>query len=813
MIDDAEEDIRPSHFRYVRRNDAVSSAASVVPVQPHVGEAPEFSSRIQDLSPYAWTTFGILGVMVVVYLISLLVRSHNSNRTWLDGWVVCAIEVAASLMCIVRGLDKNSGRIAPLALGVGLLSWSLGDVFLTIESLGGKTPSVPSLADVFYIGFYPLAYVATVQLLRTALGRLSRPNWLDGVVAGFGAAAICAAFAFHSVLHAAGGSVATAATNLAYPIGDLLLLSLVIGGTVLLAGRSTWPWFLLAAGISLNVIGDTANLFSSSTIFASKLGSDFNAVAWPASILLMSMSVWLKPRTLDPLRAQRVAGVALPSAAAIGGLAILLIGYVHTVTWVALWLATATLLAAGLRLTLSARDLRILTEERHRQAQTDELTGLGNRRYLFHVLETFFADYANPWTTSRNLAFLFIDLNRFKEINDSFGHPAGDELLRQLGPRLNRVVPATGSVFRLGGDELAVVLVDADEAAAGAAAEEILKAICEPFVLQKMKASVGASIGIALAPSDAAEAIGLTWCADTAMYRAKLGRIPYVFYDQEIDGGEQKLNLAEELRIAVDEGNFVLHYQPQLNLRTGEILAVEALIRWPHDTLGLIPPLKFLPLAEDAGLMQELTHWVLSEALAQCATWRDSGRNLTMSVNITTTNLLEEGFSELVTQLLLQHNLPGSALIIEITETSIITDFARSKAVIESLKEMGIVVSIDDFGAGFTSLAYLSSLAVGELKLDREFITGLGGEGKERDLELVRATIQLGHDMELRVVAEGIEDVATLDLLSELGCDVAQGYYISRPMPAHKLSFQQESLSARAGVTTDEIASSYISTS
>jgi EAL domain-containing protein (putative c-di-GMP-specific phosphodiesterase class I) len=184
-----------------------------------------------------------------------------------------------------------------------------------------------------------------------------------------------------------------------------------------------------------------------------------------------------------------------------------------------------------------------------------------------------------------------------------------------------------------------------------------------------------------------------------------------------------------------------------------------------------------------------------------------------MSVNITTTNLLEEGFSELVTQLLLQHNLPGSALIIEITETSIITDFARSKAVIESLKEMGIVVSIDDFGAGFTSLAYLSSLAVGELKLDREFITGLGGEGKERDLELVRATIQLGHDMELRVVAEGIEDVATLDLLSELGCDVAQGYYISRPMPAHKLSFQQESLSAPAGVTTDEIASSYISTS
>ena len=794
MRDDTEDEIRPSHFRYARRDNVAKSNSTVVPAPLRAQESPVFSSKVQDLSPYAWTAFCVLGVVVFGYFISMLVRSPAQNWTWLDGWIVCGIELAASIICIVRGLDKNPGRVAPLVLGLGLLSWSLGDVFLTIESLGGKTPSVPSLADVFYIGFYPLAYVATVQLLRTAMGRLSRPNWLDGVVAGFGAAAICAAFAFHSILHAAGGSVATAATNLAYPIGDLLLLSLVIGGTVLLSGRSNLPWLLLAVGITLNVIGDTANLFSSSTIFATKIGTDLNSVAWPASLVLMSMSVWLKPRTLDPLRAQRVAGVALPSAAAVAGLAILLIGYVRTVTWVALWLSAATLLAAGLRLTLSARDLRILTEERHRLAQTDELTGLGNRRYLFHVLETFFADYANPWTNSRNLAFLFIDLNRFKEINDSFGHPAGDELLRQLGPRLGRAVPTTGSVFRLGGDELAVVLVDADAAEAEAAAEKILQEICEPFTLQKMRATVGASIGIALAPTDATEAIGLTWCADTAMYRAKLGNVPYVFYDQEIDGGEQKLNLVEELRVAVEEGNFVLHYQPLLNLRTGEIRAVEALIRWPHVTLGLVPPLKFLPLAEDAGLMQELTKWVLSESLAQCAKWRDSGRTMTMSVNITTTNLLEEGFTELVSSLLRQYNLPGSSLVIEITESSIITDFARSKMVIESLKVLDIVVSIDDFGAGFTSLAYLSSLAVGELKLDQAFITGLSAGGKERDLELVRATIQLGHDMELRVVAEGIEDVDTLNLLSDLGCDIAQGYFISRPMPAHKLSFQQESL-------------------
>ena len=745
-------------------------------------------TKVDVTTKWVWIAYGVLSVLIFAYLISLLVRTPAQQWTWLDGWSTVAIEVVASSLCVARGLYKHPGRSAPLALGFGLLAWSIGDALLTYESLGGKTPPSPSWADLSYVCFYPLAYVAAVQLLRKAMGRLSRPNWLDGVVAGLGAAAVCAAFAFHDIVHAAGGSALSAATNLVYPIGDLLLLSLVIGGTVLLAGRGTTPWFLLAAGICLNIFGDTFNLFSNG-IGASRLGVDFNAFAWPASIVLMSMSVWLTPRTLDPMREQRTAGFVLPSVAAVAGLAVLVSGTVHPVTRVALGLATATVVVVGIRLALSARDLRLVTEERHRQAQTDELTGLGNRRHLLHVIDTYFADFNDPWTQERTLAFLYIDLNHFKEINDSFGHPAGDELLRQLGPRLMRAVPTSGSVFRLGGDELAVLLVDVDAEGAARVAESILAEVVEPFYLQKMSASVGASIGIALSPQDATEGIGLMWCADTAMYRAKLGGVPHVFYDQVVDGDEQQLDLVDELRDAVEGGQFVLHYQPQLDLRTGEVLAVEALIRWPHPRLGLVPPLTFIPLAENSGLMQAITAWVLGEAMAQCARWRDGGRMLAVSVNITTTNLLEEGFTDLVVRLLQQNNLPGEALVIEITETSIITDFARSKAVIERLRDLDIVVSIDDFGAGFTSLAYLSSLAVGELKLDRTFITGLSGEGKERDLELVRATIQLGHDMRLRVVAEGIEDEDTLKLLNELGCDLAQGYYISRPMPANKLAF------------------------
>jgi len=784
-----------------------TSARQVIAPQPVSNEeaalaaavdAPPSLDRLERISRNMWIGFAILSALLVGYFISLLVAPSSDQSTWLNGWGVCSLELVASGMCIARGLNRSPGRSAPLILGLSLLSWTIGDFVLTFESLGGKTPPTPSWADPFYLLFYPLAYVATVRLLRSGLGRLSRPNWLDGAVAGLGAATVCAAFAFHTIVHDAGASALGTAVNLSYPVGDLLLLSLVIGGTVLLSGRGSVPWFLLAAGISLNVVGDTFNLFGNG-ILDSKIGSNLNAIAWPASMVLIAMSVWMKPRKIDPLRELRTAGFMIPSVAAAAGLVILVTGTVHTVTRVALGLATATLLAVGLRLSLSARDLRLVTEERHRQAQTDELTGLGNRRHLLHVIDAYFADFNNPWTSERNLAFLYIDLNHFKEINDSFGHPAGDELLRQLGPRLTRAIPASGSVFRLGGDELAVVLIDVDADAAAQVAEDIIAEIVAPFFLHKLSASVGASIGIALAPFDATEGTGLMWCADTAMYRAKLGNVPYVFYDQEIDGGEQQLNLVEELRDAVDNGGFVLHYQPQLDLRSGEILAVEALIRWPHPRLGLVPPLKFIPLAEDAGLMKELTTWVLNESLAQCARWRASGRTLAVSVNVTATNLLEDGFADLVTDLLANHGLPGSALLIEITETSIITDFARSKAVIEKLRDLGIIVSIDDFGAGFTSLAYLSSLAVGELKLDRFFITGLSGEGKERDLELVRATIQLGHDMRLRVVAEGIEDVDTLDLLSELGCDRAQGYFISRPMPANQLAFKTDAAKIPVG--------------
>jgi len=738
------------------------------------------------LRRWIWGTYGLLAVLLGAYLVVLLARRTPTYSTLVDGWMVDGFEIVAAGLCIARGLMARRGRAVALILGAALLAWTLGDIALTVESLGGASPSTPSVADAFYLAFYPLAYVAVVLYLRRDTQQLSAPNWLDGLVAGLGAAAVCAAFAFHSIALSAGGGVLAVATNLAYPIGDLLLLVFIVGATTLMSARRRTPWLLLATGMAINVVGDTLGLFGSS-VGSSRAGVICTAVAWPAAILVMSMSMWLRERPADLVRPQRPTSFLLPALAATASLGVLVAAAMLHPGGVAVGLATATLVTVGLRLGLSVRRLRTLTEERHRLSMTDDLTALGNRRYLFQVLESFFAEEAEP---PRRLAFLFMDLNHFKEINDTFGHPAGDGLLRQLGQRLGAALRTGDVLVRLGGDEFAVVLIDAGAEEATAMAQRLCDSLVEPFALDAVSTRVGASIGIALAPLDATDSSTLVWCADVAMYRAKLGGIAFALFDQHLDDESNHLGLADDLSRALEHGQFVLHYQPQLELATGEITAVEALVRWAHPDLGLLAPDKFLPLAEEAGLMGRLTAWILSEALGQCAKWRAAGQPMVVSVNISPTNLLDAGFVKLVTDEIDYHHLSPEAVVLEITETSIITDFELAKQVIEQLRDLGIIVSVDDFGSGYTSLAHLSTLAVRELKIDKTLITRLTLNDHERDLQLVQATVDLAHAMGLRVVAEGIEDAATLVMLSDLGCDLAQGYFIGMPKPAHELSFR-----------------------
>jgi diguanylate cyclase len=757
-------------------------------------QAPSAAVTTHDTRPRAtiWVAYGLLAILLACYAALKILRGGYYS-TLIDGWMVVAFELTASGLCLARGFRGRSGRAVAFVLGAALLSWSLGHLALTVESVGGATPSTPSLADAFYLGYFPLAYVAVVLLMRGETRPLMTPSWLDGAVAGLGAAAVCAAFAFHSLLQLTGGDPLEVATKFAYPIGDLLLLFLVVGGTAVLSGRRKAPWLLLATGVAINIAGDTFNLFESSA-WASPAGTVVNALAWPASILLTSIAVWMRRGTSDPLAAQRPPGFLLPGLGAAAGLAILVFATFHATSGVAIGLAVATLLVVGVRFALSTRGLRDLTLQRYRQSLTDDLTDLGNRRYLFHILDSFFADEDEEVAPTRSLAFLFVDLDHFKELNDAFGHSAGDEVLKQLGTRLRASLRDCDALVRLGGDEFAVLLMNVDAHYATTIAKRLTASLEEPFILDAVSPSISASIGIALAPSDATDSASLVWCADIAMFRAKSGGAPFALYEhgEDFDGGGNRLRLAEELRLAIKEGQLVLHYQPQLGLGSREISNVEALLRWPHPRLGLVPPLKFLPVAEEAGLMQALSMWVLQQALEQCAAWRAAERRVSVAVNVSATNLLEVGFVELIRDLLERYDLAADALVLELTETSIIKDFERSRLVIEKLRDMGIVVSIDDFGAGFTSLAYLGTLAVGELKLDRTFITRLAGDEPDRGAQLlVRATIELGHTLGLRIVAEGVEDHATLSLLADFGCDLAQGYFIDMPLPAEELTFLQ----------------------
>jgi EAL domain-containing protein (putative c-di-GMP-specific phosphodiesterase class I) len=307
-------------------------------------------------------------------------------------------------------------------------------------------------------------------------------------------------------------------------------------------------------------------------------------------------------------------------------------------------------------------------------------------------------------------------------------------------------------------------------------------------LLETATLHVGGSIGIALAPLHATAPGELMRCADVAMYRAKGLRLHFDVYEAALDDGADRLMLMEDLRVATTDGSLTLHYQPQIDLRTGEVLACEALLRWNHPRLGLVPPDHFLALAEECGLTRQVTAWVLREAVGECARWWASGHRAAVAVNLLATDLLQGDLPRQVAELLETASLPPSALILEITEQMLMPKPSQAMEVIGQLAEYGVVVSIDDFGTGFSSLARLSELPVGELKLDRTFVSRLlADEDDDRDLALIRSAIDLGHALGMRVVAEGIERVELVDLLVELRCDRGQGFAIRPPVAAHAL--------------------------
>ena len=422
-----------------------------------------------------------------------------------------------------------------------------------------------------------------------------------------------------------------------------------------------------------------------------------------------------------------------------------------------------------------------LVDQLRHDAVHDALTGLPNRAQLQRGLTTALERVGAG--RSPGAAVMILDLNGFKEVNDALGHQQGDLLLAVVGQRLADAAGTTALVARLGGDEFAVLAADlADEDTAVRLGRRLLRALEHPVPLDGMEVQVSGSLGIALAPAHAADPGALLKRADLAVHDAKVSTRGLRVYDPSLSTEDpRRLALVTELRAAVHDGQLEVHVQPQAEVATGEVVSVEALVRWTHPQLGRVGPDEFIPVAERSGLIGPLTTLVLDRSLAAVAAWRAAGIHLSVAVNLSTRSLHDTDLVDEVRRLLRRHDVPSDRLTLEVTEGSVMADPTRTIAVLHQLRDLGCRLSVDDFGTGYSSLSYLKKLPVHEVKIDQSFVTGLRAGGE--DVAIVRAIVDLGRHLGLQVVAEGVEDQETWDLLAATGCDLVQGWHLSRPMP------------------------------
>ncbi len=428
-----------------------------------------------------------------------------------------------------------------------------------------------------------------------------------------------------------------------------------------------------------------------------------------------------------------------------------------------------------------ARD-RAEAQLRHHELH-DGLTGLPNR--------VLFRDLVGQAVESgrrehQELAVLTLDVDGFKEINDTLGHAAGDEVLKQVAERLSKLLRANDSIARLGDDEFAILLPKASAPEAAEFSSRLPYCLEQPIVVDGLPINIDVSVGVAAVRRDELDADLLLQRADAAVHFAKTARAGFAKYGSSTDSHvPNRLALVGELRGALDRGELVLHYQPQLAMPSGTVVGVEALVRWQHPERGLIPPDEFIPLVQETGLIKPLTHYVLDMALRQCRSWLDDGRAMRVAVNLAMRNLVDAELPFDVANLLVRNGVPSDRLELEITERAFLADQWRTQAVLERLGNMGIRLSVDDFGMDYSPLSYLKRLPIKEIKIDRSLVANLSSS---RDDEvIVRSTIDLARNLGLEVVAEGVETVEVLRGLERLGCHLAQGYYVSRPLPVAEL--------------------------
>jgi diguanylate cyclase len=725
----------------------------------------------------------VLAIGVIAFTASSVFDPNAGHSVFFAKILYPALNLLAAALIAVRAYRVAGDRLAWVLIAAGMACSAMGDVVYALWVPDGQSPSA---ADPEYLAFYPLVYAGSLLLLRARLKLVSVPIRLDSLVCALTMAAVAAALRAGPFHAAATRAPATVLVGLVYPWGDLVLLAVAAGIVPILGWRNEFRWALLIVGFILFAVADTAYLFQTSA-GSYRVGTMLDAL-WPASSLLVAMASWTHSSSVVPVPKRGLWPYFKPVACTVVAVAVAILGHDSRL---AVTLAALSLIATAARFSVTFRDVSILAES-HKHAMTDELTALPNRRSLATALT---AASTSPLSerplgmirAPSRRALLLLNLYEFQEINKSVGRHFGDELLCHIANRLSNSVRNGDLLARTGDDEFAILLAEgADLVAARAQAGRLLEALSEPFALDPMTVQVDARIAIALCPDHCDHPQELLNRAETAIPHTKSAKSKIAVYDSAFElYRKDDPNLIEELRTALfNDDELALYYQPKINASDGRVHSVEALLRWHHPSRGLLLPEEFLLAAERAGLMRKVANRTVNCALEQIQSWREQGIALTVAVNLSTTNLLDLDLVGTIERLLRTHGLPADALIIEITESALV-DSVRSRNTVAELQRLGVRISLDDYGTGWSSLARLQDVSVDELKLDRIFVARLAED--PRSVAIVRSTVALAHSLGADLVAEGVEDEVTLSALRRYGCTITQGFVHSPPLPPDDL--------------------------
>lgn len=699
-------------------------------------------------------------------------RGEAAYDVWWDGLVYHVAAVLTVAVAVVRAVTRARARVQWCFISLGLACWTAAAAVYTFHDQYLDPAPAPMPSDVIYLAGYLAIYCGLVSGSRVANG-IFGSGWLDGLVAGFGVAAICAVTVLGPIVDRAEVPLAELAWSIIYPVLDLLLIVFTIAALGPRSWRPDRSTGTLAAGLVVYAACSIVFAYQMATEdYAQGTILDAGWLVGQAVIALASMVPDRRPA--EPVAA-RVGRVFVPLAFAGGALTVILADIWTDVPAPAIVFAVACLTVALARTALAIRDVRRLYTS-HLQARTDDLTTLPNRRALIEHLDE---------RTGRGemVSLVLLDLDGFKDVNDMLGHEAGDELLTEIGRRLLNMSAPTSLVARLGGDEFGLVCDGGVDGALDVVAL-ISTMFDQPVKLESMEVHVGGSSGIATSPGHAANTRDLLKCADVAMYRAKRTRSGHAVFDTlpGNDGDPSNLQLREDLRVALAAGDLRMHYQPIVDVSTGATVAAEALVRWQHPSRGLLPAGDVIAAATQIGAMRSVARHAVDDATKMIARWESMGLDLGVSVNATAEDLADEAFTDDVLDALARNGATGRRLTIEVTETSLVADDDRVHRSLRRLRTVGVQMSIDDYGAGYSSVSQLLRLEVDEIKIDRSLINAAARDSRARSI--VAATAQLARALNSTVVGEGVEHAAAFDLAALIGCHRVQGFHYAPPMPA-----------------------------